>query len=554
MKKNNSKGNSSANKASAGDVSQVQFWNYLKKGDDEGLEKTLLQRVENSETGEVTVVVNSAVANQLVNSPNAKKILPLSYAISQGMSERGLHALLLAGAKIDAMDGTSERATALHAACWGENDSAVMLLLRCGANPLAVDSQGRTPLHVLASLNAISLFSLVLETVTKSGVDQNTCRGDDTEQRLEGHLSLEGHSPVIVPSERLLDSRDNAGLTVLHTAVSDISSGSDGVISKLLSYLEEMAKTSADKVSRLVNMTTDSESTALHLILSWPNCDEGVMMHTVERLLKLGASASAVDKYGQTAVTVAVTTHVGITVANVVRSLLRSVEEGEDNEARLKNVFMQCDNEKGYALIHHAVAANNIEVVKVLVNFLGEFDGASGSQYIRHWLGGLLTDNNETVVQLIVEYGCDEIADLLIGFQAINKIDYEKYKEEHEKIREDESVGNLEDGDIDSNEEGGHEIGDEVGLRGRQFAGRSTAAGASSGGSRIQLARRARARAQAQSAAQRKKDAPRQDSEVADRQRNAVPLLVMLCAVLIFIASAALVGFTFRNTIVSLFG
>lgn len=58
--------------------------------------------------------------------------------------------------------------TLLHIACEVENEDMVELLLKSGADPNATDQYGKTPFHVSASGNSISIFNIFLK---RKGID-----------------------------------------------------------------------------------------------------------------------------------------------------------------------------------------------------------------------------------------------------------------------------------------------------------------------------------------------------------------------------------------------
>ncbi|ORC92461.1 uncharacterized protein TM35_000032140 [Trypanosoma theileri] len=521
MKKGSGKSAGVEGQGKSDSALDMQFWNYLKKGDVDGLEEMLLRRVEDPETGAVTEEVNHIVAQKLVNSPNAKKILPLSFAVSQGMDEQGLHLLLRAGAKVNGKDSAAEQATALHTACWGEDDIAAALLLRCGANPLITDADGRTPLHVLASLNAAALFSYILETVTTPNVEQ------------EGVLYLEGRSPVMVSADELLKKKDNAGFTVLHTCVSEISSGSNRVVSELLDYLETMAGKNPESVKSLVNISTESGSSALHILLSSPNSDENIVIQILERLLKLGADPTAIDVWGYTPLAVAIMAHSGIAVSKILQMLLVQMSTEENVMGKLEKTFLQRDSKKEYALIHHAIARRNIEAVKVMVNFIKSLDEKNGSHFIKGWIGDVIAEDDMSVVQMVVDTMCDEIADILITAHAIDEDVYNRLKSEHkEKEQQQQNIkksklGVNKDNNSDEEDEEEEDDDDDSESRNDQtskkntgdFSGFGSANMAS--GSRVQQARKARAQAAAQ---RRKNPQTRAGGEGMQFNREGIPL------------------------------
>ncbi|RNF13441.1 uncharacterized protein Tco025E_06259 [Trypanosoma conorhini] len=467
-----------APKLSASDT-EVQFWNCLKKGDVVGLEEVLLARTEDKETGAGTLAVNRELAALLVNRPNSRKMLPLSYAVRQRVDEAGLHLLLRAGANVDAAEDSAERSTALHAACWGEDDAAVALLLRCGANPLVTDAEGRTPLHVLASLNAAALFSYVLEAATTHNAD-----------REGGPLGLDGRSPVVVSAFELLAVKDLSQFTVLHTAVSEIDNGSDGVLVELLDFLTQMANTDPAAVEALVNAKAGAECTALHLLLSYPSLNEGALLRTVERLLQLGANPAAVDECGHTPFSVLLLAYSGATAAGVLSLLLHALLK-RGGKKGIEEAFLHHSVANGFTLIHHAIATQNVDAVKLMVEFLNSVDGAEEANYVRRWLGEVLTKDGVHVAFMLAERGCDEIAQVLLHAGAIDEAAYNRCKEDREKenesqareqrVKAEEAQGGSDGNDAPCSEKN---TGD--------YSGFGTTAHV---GSRVQQARKARAHA-----------------------------------------------------------
>ncbi|CAM9753018.1 unnamed protein product [Ectocarpus fasciculatus] len=73
--------------------------------------------------------------------------LPLHLAAKRGVC-RSLERLLLAGAKVDCVDG--EGRSALHVACFNNREDAVEILLRHHANPLLLCDEGLSPFDVVA--------------------------------------------------------------------------------------------------------------------------------------------------------------------------------------------------------------------------------------------------------------------------------------------------------------------------------------------------------------------------------------------------------------------
>ncbi|EKF31432.1 hypothetical protein MOQ_004731 [Trypanosoma cruzi marinkellei] len=518
MTKKTSKNSHAAAAPVSASALEVRFWNCLKKGDVEGLGEILLVRTEDKETGAVKLAVNREVARSLVNSPNAKKMLPLSYAVSQRMEEEGLHLLLRAGANVDAVDGSSERSTALHAACWGEDDIAVALLLRCGASPLVTDAEGRTPLHVLASLNAAALFLYVLEAATNFKEDSQ-----------EGLLCLENRSPVVVSAFELLGKKDVFQFTVLHTAVSDTNSGSDRVLVDLLDFLTQMANTRPAEVETLVNMRTDSEGTALHLLLSCPNLNEGVITRATERLLQLGANPAAMDKWGHTPFSALLMTQSGAAAANVLRILLNAMQK-RGEKGQLEEVFLHHDVVTGFALIHHAIASQNADAVKVMVEFLKSVDEADGVQSIRQWLGEVLTREGVHVTFMLAERACDEIAQILINLHAIDEAAYRRCKEDCERQREKQER-EREQRAKEREGEGEDEGDDHVAERSTgDYSGFGATANV---GSRVQQARKARAQAMIQRRKHVQKTVAEGDVEGFALNRNSRSFWLFVAAALL---------------------
>jgi ankyrin repeat protein len=77
-------------------------------------------------------------------------------------AEKVVHALVKAGADVDACDGV-KRCTALHMAARRGNVEVAAALLDCGAHLEARDSVGETPLRRSVNLNKIEVAALLLD-------------------------------------------------------------------------------------------------------------------------------------------------------------------------------------------------------------------------------------------------------------------------------------------------------------------------------------------------------------------------------------------------------
>lgn len=93
-------------------------------------------------------------APELANTENSEGLYPLGYAAHFGHAD-AVQVLLDQGAQVNAISHSNvpyiPSNTALHAALAGERDlDVIRLLLKHGANPNLLDSNGHTCLHVAA--------------------------------------------------------------------------------------------------------------------------------------------------------------------------------------------------------------------------------------------------------------------------------------------------------------------------------------------------------------------------------------------------------------------
>lgn len=263
----------------------AHFWKVLKGGDVRELEETLFSASTNSDTGEV-VLKRLPNAAALANTKNPKQLTPLCFAVDNGFEDH-IPVLVKAGAKVDDHDGTKERRTALHAAVAAEEDVMVQNLLRCGADPRALDGEGRTVLHIAARMSSRHIFGFFLEL---------------EEVPLALDVLVEGAKIVPVEALKLLDVQDHSGATALHYAVGEVAGGEAAyqLAHSCVEYLAHRAAASAEhrvRVERIVQAVTKSGCTVLHLLGASGASDRRIAA-LCTRLLELGCPVAARDEDG----------------------------------------------------------------------------------------------------------------------------------------------------------------------------------------------------------------------------------------------------------------
>lgn len=191
---------------------------------------------------------------------------PLVYAVKKGWDLEVVRALLAAGSD-PSNGGTGDGSTPLHTAAaeWPREDVARVLLHR-GANALATDDDGHTPLHVLASRDlSLPFYYNSLDCMSPYGRAVAASSG----------CWKTGVHFFVLEAGIAVDSQDSIGLTPLHLAC---SRGNIEAITALLSH-------GAD-----INVRDGAGRSPLH------HAALKGFVETVDVLLGLGADANCADK------------------------------------------------------------------------------------------------------------------------------------------------------------------------------------------------------------------------------------------------------------------
>lgn len=499
---------STTNKAKQADS---QLWTALKHEDEEELLSLLFDEVTDAESGEVRQV-QKPTACKAVNQPNAKKVLPLTYAVSEGLSRTLLELLLRAGAAVNKKDETAEESTALHAACWNEDGEVVDLLLRAGADPRVVDAEGRTPLHVLATSNAANLVLQLLDSVSAAAITGSVEPTEGKDGAAYAAVTRSPSATLKLDPTALLAMPDKLlGATVLHLALGE-STYNFGVAQALCDYLARVKDSSGAAVAQLVSArTTATGDSPLHALVAAANAEDAVVEAFVRRLLALGADPLARNLDGQSILEVAISSRPGSDAKSTLQlyeTLLSPVLATEQ-----RSFFFTEKNKSGQALIHVALAAANTSAVKA-------FCSAVPAAEAKALLGDPVTTGGISVVELLANAGTAEMANALIAANAVDRATYEAMRlrhkalqtaQQHQDVEEarrtvaqeeaaedDAAGGENDDEDMEAAAKGSAMLAS----RKRRQGNTGTAAAARSGGgagiSRVQQARRARAATAAQ--------------------------------------------------------
>ena len=183
---------------------------------------------------------------------------PLQVALVFGGNSKVVDRIL--EEKPDLDEPSDNGKTVLHFAAEFRRLPELAQLLRLGADPNAVDNEGRTPIHLAVSRDPDGQMTTLL---LEAGADPNRAQRGDSQFRAKTllHLAAETHNPVVV--KHLLDggadvnSRDGQGRTALHVAAERHHSK---VVASLLDG-------GAD-----VNIRDEQGRTALHLAMAMNQC------------------------------------------------------------------------------------------------------------------------------------------------------------------------------------------------------------------------------------------------------------------------------------------
>ncbi|KPI83886.1 hypothetical protein ABL78_7064 [Leptomonas seymouri] len=503
---------SSGSKAKQADS---QLWVALKHEDEEELQDILFDKIADAESGELRFV-QRPTARKALSQPNARKVLPLSYVVSEGLGRAFLELLLRAGAPVNKKDETAEQSTALHTACWNEDGEAVEVLLRAGADPRVVDADGRTPLHVLATSNATHLMLQLLNSVSNVPAAKTDDDGD------EHATAPSSAAPQMDPIALLAMPDKTLGATVLHLTLGE-STYNFCMAQSLCDYLEDvkLAKQDESAIAQLVSSrTTITGDSPLHALVAAANAEDAVVEALVRRLMDLGADPFARNAAGQSIMESAISSRPGCSSKSAVKlyeTLLSTIFANDKSGS-----FAIERNNNGYALIHVALAAANTSAVKALCSTVP-------TEEAKTLLGDPVTADGISVVELLATSGAEsaEMAKDLIAANAVAREDYESLRQSHEALQaehqagkrreeEERKAGEEEDADEQSEDAGYAAAADAKtpsvlsSFKRRQ---NNMGGGNGSGISRVQQARKARA----VTAAQRKQHV---SSEHAGHQRG----------------------------------
>ncbi|VDO79134.1 unnamed protein product [Haemonchus placei] len=227
--------------------------------------------------------------------------------------------------------------TPLHvAAAVGENEAAVMLI-QCGANRLATDNRGFTPIDWAAAYNKLSVLETLLERPISRRSSPDSALGSGYSRSPSStDAKSESASTVAEKLENELPTYGRAGL---------LFAAYFGYLSCLIYLLEREPK--------LVSSRDPRGRTALHLA-SWRG-----HYQCVEYLMEKGVELEAADDEGATALMYAVKE------ANSVHIVEYLLNSGADVSRK------DCNNNTA---LHHCCLSKNEDCGKVLANHLAKSD------------------------------------------------------------------------------------------------------------------------------------------------------------------------------------
>lgn len=304
---------------SAAETTQL-LWKALKKEDVAHLTSLLFQ--QNGASHSPASLSRSPPipnARQILSQCGVKKMLPLVYAAQEGLSPSCITLLLQAGAPINMVDETPSRHSALHAACWNEDESLIPLLLCAGADLRVKDWEGRTPLHVLASSSsAVSVMKYILNFVkfpSSTGFSQHVPNNEDFEEVDFNTCPNEnGVKKLALDPLDLLAIQDEYGMTPVHIAFGEVAQRKPAFMAiYLLSFLEkewsrEVAKKETEegesnaslsprqeRIKKLISLCTKDSSTLMHILFSGQSDDREVgevqtMLNLLNIMLKFNTA------------------------------------------------------------------------------------------------------------------------------------------------------------------------------------------------------------------------------------------------------------------------
>ena len=244
---------------------------------------------------------------------------PLMFAVQQG-DETAVRTMLNAGATANDMQpGT--KLTPIIVASAMLHDKVVDLLLANGANPNAIDSRGYTALHLVVRDSEYGLDLRSKDTVTKITKALLAHKADPNIKLVQEHpattgneVSLGGSTALILAAEvnnydtvkALLDAGANSKLTTDagHNALHMAAGGATDV--QRMRSPEERA-TAIKTVKLLVESGVDVNDPGQFGWTALQAATYQGMVDVMEYLVSKGANVDAMDTFGQTPLSVAMT-------------------------------------------------------------------------------------------------------------------------------------------------------------------------------------------------------------------------------------------------------
>lgn len=158
--------------------------------------------IEAVRRGDLTMVKNMLKAGAKLDAPDEKGLFALHHAAQAGQSEV-IHALVDAGADLEAVTANGSGKTALH--CASESDRpgtslAVTTLLKLGSDPSCRDASGNTSLHkaALSEDNNPGSMNEKAMALAKAGTDPRV-------ENNKGHTALALAAVALIGSPAMLD-------------------------------------------------------------------------------------------------------------------------------------------------------------------------------------------------------------------------------------------------------------------------------------------------------------------------------------------------------------